>query len=78
MLKPTTRQLIESFRYRRLAYLPKPSKSWENITRTQRQNAADWAWIDRKQVTHDRLRKAEINALPYRKHLASLHSTHEG
>ena len=71
MLKHTTKQLIESFRYRRLTYLQKPSKEC-------RQKIAVLMWLDRQLLERNILCKTHIEALAYRKHLASLQTTERG
>lgn len=70
MLKATTRQLIESFRYRH-SYLGKEYP----LARYAAANA-----LQQERRNHGRrgARRQQIRFLPYRKHLATLHSTNGG
>lgn len=70
MLKPTTKQLIESFRYRREGYLPRSAKS-------SRKAVARGNRIDRY-IDPERLVAYQLRTIAYRKHLATLHSTNGG
>lgn len=77
MLKPTAKALIESFRYRRLAYLPKNGAFCLHGDSLDQREVVSWGMLDdRRNVGHELARRIQIEALPYRQHLASLnHST---
>ena len=69
MLKQSTKALLESFRYRRIAYSGTTTIR-DIIARKLRQDIAD--------LGSDAVRDSEIVSTSYRKHLATLHSMERG